>query len=203
MRRGPQRVPGADLPPARDQANHLIRNTHYMDSQSPIFQLLKRGLYHSTSYKHLEEILRAGVIRPNDGSYPDTFSASKDCVCRQLAAVSLFDFATPPEEDVFDLTVESNWTPWVFRHPLFCFDREKLKANVLSSREAIHRVGPKGAIIYPVEVCHVGEISLSALVGVLHVYTEGVYLWQDAAALADKDWLESVVAWWSDIAKTA
>jgi len=59
-------------------------------------------LWHRTSLRSLQGILRDGAIVPNLGQLPQTFGQSKVSYSRHLSAVSLFDFDTEDQGRIFE-----------------------------------------------------------------------------------------------------
>lgn len=51
-----------------------------------------RAVWHRTSLKDLDAILKHGAIEPNDGRFPFSYPQSEKCYARRIGAVSLFDF---------------------------------------------------------------------------------------------------------------
>lgn len=137
-----------------------------MKPEDPLFQELASGFCHCTSVGAYIDIIDNGQIRPNHGSFQNSFSQSENSCCRKLDSVSLFDFETPPLEQIFDRTVHSNWKTFINAHLpvtlIFQIRRELIADDVIGSNEASERADG-GVIIWPVEVCYPRPIPLEAV----------------------------------------
>lgn len=70
---------------------------------SPIFPILRGhgSLWHRTSVCNLKSILESGAILPNDGRFPYTYPQSRSCYSFHLGAISIFDFDTRSEIEIY------------------------------------------------------------------------------------------------------
>lgn len=150
-------------------------------------------LWHRTSLKSLEGILRAGAIVPNIGQLPETFPQSNGSYSRYLNGVSLFDFDTSNERNIFDSewawqSVLINNLSVLIRIRRDALDRAKLKlpSEISSSVECVNE--PTGTnervrmLIPAVEAIHIGPIPSSAFSGfILATFKNGgEILWHEA-----------------------
>lgn len=134
----------------------------------PVWDQLKHGLWHCTSVDRMAGVLEAGAIRPDGGKAGPHYRGG---YCRQIGAVSLFDFDSAREADA--LRRYSNWAPFLRGHgaPISVWinlDREELRAGFIPIADLWARytasLGTREpANISPyVEAGHLGPIPVSA-----------------------------------------
>jgi hypothetical protein len=128
------------------------------NSDHPLFSALRRGLYHSTDISSFKVMQSDGFIFPNaNGRYRNTFPQSANSCCRKLNSISLFDFATPRIEDIFDNIVSLQWSPFLYKHRpvtiLIGFNSINLSQDLISNVDSRKRE-PRSVIIKDVEVCY-------------------------------------------------
>jgi hypothetical protein len=135
------------------------------NADHPLFRELRNGfLWHCTSPKELLQIRTCGFIKPNNrqiGKYGDSLSA-----CQELNGVSLFDFTTASEEQV--LGCAAKWDHFLgCARPLTIiigFIKDKLLGKLISYPENRNLSSEKSSDPIPwVEVCHCGQIPVSAI----------------------------------------
>ena len=143
-------------------------------SAHPLFRELRNGLlWHCTSPEEYFQIRTCGFIKPNkspDGKYGRLPSA-----CQALDGVSLFDFTSESEARVLD-------TPHKWQQFLGCAEpltvilglkRDRLHGRLVTYPENrdITRSLRCSDPIPCVEVCHCGQIPISAITCYLIVFT--------------------------------
>ena len=124
-------------------------------------RIIDAGLWHFTTPVALKDIMRSGVIAPNEGHRRSQHAMSAHSCCYRLSGVSLFDPLDAPKR---------NWLRrWIRIHKPVTIgirlDRERLAQGLLSCAEARHRC--RGGMILPGEVCHIGDIPMEACTGYL------------------------------------
>jgi len=161
-----------------------------------------RWLWHSTSLDALKLILSDGAIHPNAGQLPNTFSQSKVSYARHLGAVSLFDFATEDEEQIF-------YHEWKWLSVLFRTFRESVvlirirsgvvePTSLLRASDLRAECDPRlGALPYnirharmwipAVEALHIGPIACCAFDGFVLIANgdRDACLWHEATNRTD------------------
>ncbi|CAK0759875.1 putative ASCH domain-containing protein [uncultured Gammaproteobacteria bacterium] len=121
-------------------------------------------LWHCTSLKSLESILRDRKIVPNEGQFPATYSQSNASLGRRIGAVSLFDFDTEAESSVR----EHIWD-YTLRGVLIRIWRDALDQTKLLLPSQVGKLaseyGQADINIPYVEALHRGPIYVSAFIG--------------------------------------
>ena len=143
-----------------------MNDAREIHSTHPLFRELRNGLlWHCTSPEEYFQIRTCGFIKPNerpDGKYGRLRSA-----CQALDGVSLFDFTTESEARVLD-------TPHKWQQFLGCakpltvilgLKRDRLPGKLVPYPENRDITSPFkcGGPIPWVEVCHCGQIPISAI----------------------------------------
>jgi hypothetical protein len=150
------------------------------DRHHPLFQVLRNGYYHATSIEAYRAIRTSGCILPNyQDQFNTSFPQSRNSCCRQLNAISLFDFQTPSLEDIFDEIVSMQWSQFLYRWKpitiLIGLNPVRLDGDIISNDEARAMIG-----LYPlikdVEVCYPKPIHLDAVVRYILICAD--HLWR-------------------------
>jgi hypothetical protein len=146
------------------------------------------ALWHRTSIGALRKILESGGIRPNDGSFPNSYCQSELSYGRLRKAVSLFDFDSEPVDRV--LGEECTWGQ-------FLTDCGRVTVIIELDREALARSGrlelPKeivaqGSVVIPaVEAVYHGIVSISAFRGCLAVLRNSGHRYRRIASCRGDD----------------
>ena len=113
------------------------------------FSYLKRGLCHRRGIGGLRNIIDTGFIRPNNGSFPDTYPQSKHSYARANNLISLFDFETPTEKQI--LQQMDNWYSFFVDHKpvvvALTLNRHILSSKLISNEKAVENTQGK---YYPI-----------------------------------------------------
>jgi len=113
------------------------------------FSIVRREVCHRCSVEGLRNILETGAIRPNDGSFPDTYPQSQDSYARANHYVSLFDFATQTEQECVQQM--HYWYRFFFDQKpvtiVILLDRQSLAARLIPNKEAQEHTGERD---YPI-----------------------------------------------------
>lgn len=130
----------------------------------PLFNVLRsRVLWHSTSLSNYRSIIAEGVIRPTSGT--TSRWGNRPYACQVLGAVCLFDFATPTEDLV--LEISDRWSGFLGSVDpvtvLIGLTPGRLPGRLIRYPEN-RDITPEDSCgpIPQVEVCHVGEIPIAA-----------------------------------------
>jgi len=143
-----------------------MNDTSEIHSEHPLFRELRNGLlWHCTSPEEYLQIQTCGFIKPNRnpvGTYGKQPSA-----CQALDGVPLFDFTTESETRVLD--THHKWQQFLgCARPLTVIlglNRSRLLGRIVSYpelRDTTSSLKCSGPIPW-VEVCHCGEIPISAI----------------------------------------
>ena len=137
-------------------------------SATSLIALLRGFLWHATSLKAFTAILVDKSIKVNRGDLPNSCAQSACSNCAEENAVSLFDFVTHSDRDIIgeDFYLLDKWPSVMFRHGpdtlLLGIEFARCAKNLLFYPELKIRRG-FGGIIPRVEVCHRGDIPLTAV----------------------------------------
>lgn len=108
-----------------------------------LFLVLRQGIYHLTGVRGYRGIRQDGLIKSNDGSFPNTYPQSVNGYGRRRGYVSLFDFESPTEEQC--LLQHWKWEGFFTKHKpatiLLGFDRGQLEPKLVSYERATEEVG--------------------------------------------------------------
>lgn len=141
------------------------------------FSILRKDICHRTGLEGLKNIMDTGGIRPNDGTFPDTYPQSKQSYARVHHYVSLFDFKTQTDDEC--LSQIHNWYRFFFdRQPVtivILLERKFLAPKLISNEKAVQDTkGTHNPIFLPfVEVFYPEPIPCDAVTGYLIIC--GVY----------------------------
>lgn len=139
------------------------------DGLGGLFTVLRQGVYHLTSVQGYTGIRRDRYIKPNDGSFPNTYPQLANSYGRHHGYVSLFDFESPTEEQCF--LQRSKWEGFFTRHKpatvLIRFNRGQLASELISYECAIKEVGFRMMKIPHVEVWYPKPIPFSYATGLV------------------------------------
>jgi hypothetical protein len=94
------------------------------------FSIVKKELCHRRGINGLKGIFETGAIRPNDGSFPDTYPQSRVSYARIHNLVALFDFENATKEQLLEQM--DNW----FK---FFFDRKPVTIAIMLSRKFLSK----------------------------------------------------------------
>jgi hypothetical protein len=143
-----------------------MNDAREIHSAHPLFRVLRNGLlWHCTSPDEHLQIRVCGFIKPNKS--PDGKYGRRPSACQALDGVSLFDFTSESEARVLD-------TPHKWQQFLGCakpltvilgLKKDRLLANLVSypeNRDITSQLECDGPIPW-VEVCHRGQIPISAI----------------------------------------
>jgi hypothetical protein len=140
-----------------EETRTLLRH----DGLDQLLSVFQQGVYHLTSVQGYFGIKSDGYIRPNDGSFPDTYPQSAISYGRDRGYVSLFDFESPTEIQI--LQQYWKWEGFIFRHKpatiLIGFDRQKLASELIYYKQATEEAGVKPMKIPHLEVWYPKPIS--------------------------------------------
>ncbi len=132
-----------------------------------LYQVLRGGLYHSTSLAGWRGIRERGEIIPNDGSLPFSHGQSKASCCYHLGGISLLDLRNPR----MALTGPdglSQWTTFLGNHRpmtiLLEIDPALLSEHFLVSADRIRSLAHQGLIFVPeTEACYRLPIPVASI----------------------------------------
>lgn len=154
-----------------EERNHGLPRHFPLD----LWQTLCGKLWHATGIKQIEQIIADGFIRPNaPAKYEWAF-------CRQIGAVSLFDFAVDPSiifqepvnwYDRLGHGMEGPIAVWLEINPMGCPNRIPTPAETITwhrDDRVANPLHPGKKIIAHLEVCHQGAIPVSALQGAVAI----------------------------------
>ena len=102
------------------------------------FSIVRKEICHRSGVEGLKSILETGAIRPNDGSFPDTYPQSQDSYARVNQYVSLFDFKALTDEECVGQMY--HWYRFFFDHKpvtiVILLDRQSLAAKLIPNEKA-------------------------------------------------------------------
>jgi hypothetical protein len=144
----------------------MVNDATEIHSAHPLFRELRNGLFwHCTSPAEYLQIRACGFIKPNPS--PNGKYGTRPSACQELGGVSLFDFTTESEARVLD-------TPDKWRQFLRCakpltvilgLKPDRLLGRLVTypeNRDITSSLNCGGPIPW-VEVCHCGQIPISAV----------------------------------------
>ncbi len=145
----------------------MVNDVREIRAGHPLFVELRNGLlWHRTSAEEYRRIRTDGFIKPNDGRINRW---GKPYACQELRGVSLFDFTTESEDNVLWEAIK--WQQFLGDADpvtvLLGMEANKLPGKLIRYPE--NKQGTTGNVIPSVEVCHCGEIPVSAIVSHLLV----------------------------------
>jgi hypothetical protein len=137
--------------------------------------MLRHGYWHVTTLAGCEEIRKAGAIKPNiDARFPARFDhTTRKSFGYVHRCVSLFDFATPSDEQVirqwgnaWDVLTNTQAT-----HVLLRLDRGHLEPKIMPNSVAYPKTKDGGIFgcIPWVEVWYPEDIAIAAVTAVYHI----------------------------------
>ena len=141
------------------------------------FSIVRKEICHRTGVQGLKKILETGAIRPNDGSFADTYPQSKESYARAKGYVSLFDFGALTDEECVGGMV--HWYRFFFDQKpvtmVLLLDRPSLSDRLIPNRRAQEDTNGGDAPIFlpDVEVFYPGQIPCAVFTG--YVIICGVY----------------------------
>ena len=138
-----------------------------------MFAQLEGRIWHTTGVRALLDIRSAGAIEPNRGQFSFTFPQTANSYALAKGYVSLFDFATPTDEQCISFYMK--WAGF-FSHHKPCtvaieVAMDRLPGRFIRNDHAKSEVGFNRVWIPWVEAWHDGPIPLSAFNGYLFIPT--------------------------------
>ncbi len=139
-----------------------------MKENGRLFRLIKGGLLHITSLEGYAGIARTGLIRPNEGRFPCTYSARG--VCHLIHAVALLDLGLG-KQPLFGPGALGLWMGLLTAHKpvtvLLDLDRSRFPpgTRLLNFDDLGQYMEPpyRAQMLPDTEVCHPGPIPVKAI----------------------------------------
>lgn len=130
-----------------------------------LFNVIKGGIYHSTSITSYKRILTSGAITPNRGQFPFSHPQSKNSRCYLHGGISLLDIRDP-KQALTGKTIWTNWTAFLDNHDpitlLLDIDPKAL-TKTLYDFDALSEKYPFQTMVAEAEKCYCEPIPTTAI----------------------------------------